>query len=343
MIITRTPYRLSLFGGGSDYPEWYLNHGGDVLAGAINKYCYLTLRRLPPFFPHRHRLVYSRIESVTNVAEIEHPAIREAFRHYGVSEGLELHHDGDLPARSGIGSSAAFAVGIIHALRVLNGLQTDAWTLAREATHLETDLLGEVGGHQDQITCAIGGFNHIVFRPDGDIIVSSGASLARNVMRFSEWLVLFYSGVQRSSSDVSVGLKTALESDENQEMHELSRIVGEAKVLLEDGSEQAFASLGTLMHETWILKRAVNPRSGTLELDRLYAAARSAGALGGKVSGAGGGGFLLFCVPPSERASFLERMQPLGLHVPFRFVNHGSQILLGETDEGTGRLPERLV
>jgi D-glycero-alpha-D-manno-heptose-7-phosphate kinase len=192
VIITRTPYRLSLFGGGSDYPEWYLKHGGEVLAGAIDKYCYLTLRWLPPFFAHRHRLVYSVVESVNEFREIQHPAVRAALESYSVQRGIELHHDGDLPARSGIGSSAAFAVGLTHALRVLQGLECDPWGLAREAIHLEQDLLGETTGSQDQVICALGGFKHIRFHRSGDITAEGSERMAANITRLQTWLVLLY-------------------------------------------------------------------------------------------------------------------------------------------------------
>ena len=327
MIITRTPYRLSLFGGGTDYPEWYLKHGGEVLAGTINKYCYLTLRYLPPFFPHRYRLVYSKIESVTSQTEIDHPAIRAALDYFNVTEGIELHHDGDLPARSGIGSSAAFSVGIAHAIRQLTDRECSPWQLARDAIHLEQVLLQEVGGSQDQVTCALGGFNHLVFSRDGDITVGSSFSLTSSIRDFSEWLVLLYSGAQRSSSSVSEPVRDQLLAGDPAELHQLTELVSEARGLLADEGAAAYEQLGALMHESWLLKRSLNPLAVTPELDDLYAAALRAGAIGGKVSGAGGGGFLLFCVPPSQQDAFIASMVPATVHVPFHFVDHGSQVI----------------
>lgn len=327
MIITRTPYRVSLFGGGTDYPEWYLKHGGEVLAGAINKYCYLTLRYLPPFFPHRYRLVYSRIESVASRTEIVHPAIRAALQYFDVAEGIELHHDGDLPARSGIGSSAAFAVGLSHALRQLMALECSPWQLARDAIHLETVLLGEVGGVQDQVICALGGVTHLLFDQDGDITAQSSLTLTSSVEDFSKWLVLLYSGAQRSSSEVSAPIRDQLLVGDPDELHRMTELVSEAKALLIAQGDDAHRQLGALMHESWLLKRSFNPRAVTRELDDIYAAARRCGALGGKVSGAGGGGFLLFCVPPDQQDAFLATMVPATVHVPFRFVDHGSQVI----------------
>ena len=330
MIITRTPYRLSLFGGGTDFPAWYERNGGAVLAGAIDKYCYLTLRDLPPFFEHRYRIVYSQVENTKSHQEIRHPAVRAAFDHFGLTGGMELHHDWDLPARSGIGSSAAFSVGLVHAIRALQAQPTDAWTLAHDAMHLEQELLQEVGGSQDQVTCALGGFNHLKFLPTGEINASSSHVLANGAKEFNAWLVLLYTGVARSSSEVSSGLTESLRDDTSQELKRMREMVEEGVVLLTQADEAAFRQLGALLHENWRLKGALNRYAVTQELAELYDTAIRAGAIGGKISGAGGGGFLLFCVPPDRQPSFVREMSDHCVHVPFSFVDHGSQILFKE-------------
>lgn len=326
MVITRTPYRLSLFGGGTDYPEWYRLHGGQVLAGAIDRFCYLTVRWLPPFFEHRHRIVYSRVESVREVAEIAHPAVRAALGSFQIRDGVELHHDGDLPARSGIGTSAAFAVGLLHALGVLTGRSCDRWSLAREAVHLERELLQETGGVQDQYTCALGGFHHFRFGTDGSVVSERSERLERVLPDLERWLVLLYSGVQRYSHEVSQPLLGRIEQT-SPLLARTAQIVSEARRLIEDGSEESFAHVGGLMDETWQIKQELNPGAVTARLAGIYAEALDNGALGGKVSGAGGGGFMLFVVPPGRRESFLGGMAGVAMHVPFRFTPHGSEVL----------------
>ena len=332
MIITRTPYRLSLFGGGSDYPEWYLKHGGEVLAGAIDKYCYLTLRWLPPFFAHRHRLVYSVVESVNEFKEIQHPAVRAVLESYPVQRGIELHHDGDLPARSGIGSSAAFAVGLIHAFRALQGLECDPWGLAREAIHLEQVLLGETTGSQDQVICSLGGFKHIRFHQSGDITAEGSERMAANIARLQSWLVLLYSGEQRSSSSVSQTLLPSFYS-QSALFDRTVEMAGLARGLLEAGSEKDFAEMGVLMDETWQMKKVLNPSAVTTHIDDIYVRAMTVGAIGGKVAGAGGGGFMLFFVPPEKRDVFVRSMAKLALHVPFNFSNTGSEVIFRDLSQ----------
>ena len=327
MIITRTPYRLSLFGGGTDFPAWYRRPGGAVLAGAIDKYCYLTLRELPPFFSHRYRIVYSKVENTNSHSEIQHPTVRAVFEHFDLTSGLELHHDGDLPARSGIGSSAAFSVGLVHAVRELSGLPTDSWTLAQDAIYVEQELMKEVGGSQDQVTCAVGGINRLDFSLTGEISASSSQYLRQAAHDFSRWLVLLYAGTPRSSSMVSAGLLPRLEAEDDGHLRRLQEMVGEAVDLLIQRSEESFQRLGELLHESWCLKRDLNPMAVTDELGSLYEQARQVGAIGGKVSGAGGGGFMLFCVPPDQQTRFVADLPPHALHVPFEFVDNGSQVI----------------
>lgn len=298
-----------------------------MLAGAIDKYCYLTLRELPPFFSHRYRIVYSKVENTKTHFEIQHPTVRTVFEHFKMTSGLELHHDGDLPARSGIGSSAAFSVGLVHAVRALSGLPTDAWTLADDALYIEQDLMREIGGSQDQVTCAVGGVNRIDFLSTGEITASSSQLLIQGTHDFSRWLVLLYAGTPRSSSRVSTGLLPRLQSEDDAHLRRLQNMVSEAAALLIQRDDGSFWKLGELLEETWCLKRDLNPMAATEELDLLYELARQAGAIGGKVSGAGGGGFMLFCVPPDRQAHFVTELSPHALHVPFNFVDHGSKVI----------------
>lgn len=326
MIITRTPYRLSLFGGGTDYPEWFKDHGGQVLAGAIDKYCYLTLRWLPPFFEHRYRIVYSQVESVQSADQIQHPAVRAAIQYFGIDRGIELHHDGDLPARSGIGSSAAFSVGLIRALRELKDLPCDGWEIAQEAIYLEQNLLQETGGVQDQLTCALGGFHHLTFDVTGAIASQRSEKLVANSRKLQDWLVLLYSGSQRSSHEVSQPLISALQTQKAL-LKRTGEMVTEGRCLIESGTDNDFEGVGHLLHESWLAKGQLNPLSVTPRLQYIYDQAIESGALGGKVSGAGGGGFMLFCVPPDRRASFLSEISAHAVHVPFRFAQDGSRTI----------------
>ena len=298
-----------------------------MLAGAIDKYCYLTLRELPPFFSHKYRIVYSKVENTNTHLEIQHPTVRAIFDHFELTSGMELHHDGDLPARSGIGSSAAFSVGLVHAVRELSGLPTDSWTLAQDAIFVEQELMKEIGGSQDQVTCAVGGVNRLDFSPTGEISASSSQFLRQGAQAFAQWLVLLYAGTPRSSSRVSAGLLPRLEDENDSHLRRLQDMVAEAVDLLIERSDESFERLGELLDESWCLKRDLNPLAVTEELGELYEQARQSGAIGGKVSGAGGGGFMLFCVPPDQQPLLLERLPPQVVRVPFSFVDNGSQVV----------------
>lgn len=328
MIITRTPYRISFFGGGSDYPAWYQEHGGAVLSTAIDKYCYLTCRYLPPFFEHRYRILYSMIENVQCVDEIKHPAVRGALQTLGISRGVEIHHDGDLPARSGMGSSSAFAVGILHALHALQGRLCSKEQLAIEAIHLERDTLGEIVGTQDQIAAAFGGFNAIRFFPDGRFTVEPVYLSPVRMEEFKSHLLLFFTGLSRTASDVAATVVGELKR-KGPSILRLVEMVDEAMEVLSTGR---IADFGHLLDEAWQLKRSLSPRVTTSAVDDAYAAARAAGALGGKLLGAGGGGFLLVFTPPHRRRHVQKALSSL-LHVPFDFEPSGSQIVLYDPEQ----------
>lgn len=329
MIITRTPFRISFFGGGTDYPAWYLRHGGAVLAAAIDKYCYLTCRYLPPFFEHRFRVVWSKIERCQTIDEIEHPAVREVLRHLKFDRGIEIHHDGDLPARSGMGSSSSFTVGLLHALYALQGQIPSKRQLALESMHIEQERLKETVGSQDQVLAAHGGFNYVTFAEDGEIAVKPMTLTAELINSLNDHLMLFYTGVTRTASEVA---ESYLQNIENNERHmrALGEMVEEGLAILTDGGD--LSRFGRLLHRAWEAKRSLSPIVSNAEVDDLYSQARAAGAVGGKLTGAGGGGFMLLFVEPHNRRRVRDRLSAL-LHVPFRFAPSGSQVIFFEPEE----------
>jgi D-glycero-alpha-D-manno-heptose-7-phosphate kinase len=326
MIISRTPYRISFFGGGTDYPAWYRQHGGAVLGASIDKYCYLTCRHLPPFFEHRIRVVYRQIETCSTVDEINHPVVREALRSLGIDRGVEIHHDGDLPARSGMGSSSAFTVGLLHALHALRGEMMTKHQLTTEAIRLEQDILGETVGSQDQTLASYGGLRHVRFQTDGEIEVSPLVLPPGRLEELKSNLMLVYTGIARTASDVAQSYVPELESRRRQ-LRIMTQMVDEAIQILTGGVN--LIAFGELLHEAWIAKRSLSPVVSNDEVDRLYETALDAGALGGKLTGAGGGGFLLLFVPPENRASVIEALDGC-IHVPFEFETGGSQIIFYE-------------
>lgn len=329
MIISRTPYRISLLGGGTDYPEWFRSHGGAVLATAFNRYCYLTCRYLPPFFEHRFRLVYSQTEDVREVSEIRHPAARAALEMFRFRNGLEIHHDGDLPARSGIGSSSSFTVGILHALHALRGEMVSKRELASTAIRIERDVLKENVGCQDQITTAFGGFNCIEFLPSGEFRVEPVTIPAAQVEEIEDHCLLLFTGISRFSSEIAATYMQNLAAKETHLSKVQQSVSTGRNLLAEPGRLREF---GTLLHETWQAKKALSDRVSTPEVDEIYEQARDAGALGGKLLGAGGGGFLLLFVPPACRRAVRQRLYKL-LRVPIKFETGGSEIIYYEPEE----------
>ncbi len=329
MIITRTPYRISFFGGGTDYPNWYREHGGTVLATTINKYCYLTCRYLPPFFEHRFRMVYSKIESCNQIDEIQHPSVRETLRYLNFNRGVEIHHDGDLPARSGMGSSSAFTVGLLNGLQALQGKFAGKKQLTNESIHLEQDILKEVVGSQDQVMAAHGGFNHVVFHPSGEISVRPVILPPDKTRDLSSHLLLFYTGIKRTASDVASSYVDSLESKRRQ-LRMLKEMVEESLAIL--SGRHDLKHFGELLHEGWLVKRSLGSKISNSEVDQMYEAARAAGALGGKLTGAGGGGFLLLFAPPETHAKLKESLKKL-IHVPFDFESAGSQVVYFDHEE----------
>ena len=325
MIISRTPFRISFFGGGTDYPAWFQENGGAVLATTIDKYCYISVRVLPPFFAHRYRLVYSMVENVLEIEEIQHPAVKAVLAWHGVDRGLEIHHDGDLPARSGLGSSSSFTVGLINALQALDGRLVTKEALARDAIHIEQCVIREPVGSQDQISAAFGGFNRIDFLQNGTFDIQPIILPAERQHELESHLMLFFSGVSRYSADVA---RTKIDNLKSRaaELTTMRQMVDGALAIL-SSSSTSLSDFGTLLHEAWRLKRSLSDRVSTSDLDGIYDAARAAGAIGGKVLGAGGGGFLVFFVPPDKQPCVKAALKQL-IHVPFKFETAGSRIVL---------------
>jgi D-glycero-alpha-D-manno-heptose-7-phosphate kinase len=325
VIITRTPYRVSFFGGGTDYPAWIREHGGAVLATAIDKYCYITCRRLPPFFEHKHRIVYSLIESVSSNDQIKHPAVRAALQSENVTEGLEIHHDGDLPARSGLGSSSSFTVGLVHALHALRGNMSNRNQLAKAAIHIEQDLLQENVGSQDQIIAAYGGLNYVQFRHDGTFDVTPVIVPLERKAELRSHLMLCFTGFSRFASEIAKSQLDNMAAKEKQLMRMQQMVEEGLEIFL--NSSVPIAAFGKLLHEAWQAKRSLSNMITTPEIDKIYEAACDAGAIGGKLLGAGGGGFMLLFAKPEYHTAIRERLKKL-IHVPFEFEESGSRVVL---------------
>ena len=329
MIISRTPFRISFFGGGTDYPEWYRQHEGAVLATTIDKYCYINSRYLPPFFEHRYCIVYSKVEHCQILDEIQHPAVREALRFLGVERGVEIHHDADIPARSGVGSSSAFTVGLLNALYALKGQMVSKHRLAMESVHLEQDILKETVGSQDQVLAAYGGLNHIRFHRNGELSVTPITVGAERTQELSAHLMLCYTGIKRTASDIAATFVKSIDNRRRQ-LRVMKDLVDESIEII--SGERDILEFGDLLHEAWLAKRSLSADVSNSDVDSLYDTARSAGAIGGKLVGAGGGGFLLLFVAPSKQRSVREKLNTL-IEVPFKFDYSGSQIIFCDREE----------
>jgi D-glycero-alpha-D-manno-heptose-7-phosphate kinase len=321
MIITRTPYRISLFGGGTDHPEWYRKNNGAVVSFTIDKYCYINLRELPPFFEHSYRISYSKVETQKDLNEIEHPAVREAFRKFAPNLSLELNHLGDLPARSGVGSSSAFAVGIVNALLALNKKSATPSQLANLSIDLEQNILKENVGSQDQIACAFGGINYIKFGPGNSWTLEKINLSPKYIKEIENRIVLIYSGIGRLSSDINASLLENLNL-KFEIMNRTRKLAEECKAIFD--REGDLNLIGPMLTEGWQLKKMSNPLSVTEKLEKIFLEAAKAGAEGGKILGAGGGGFFLFWVNPKFRDSFIQKMGDF-ITVAVRIVNQGSK------------------
>lgn len=322
MIISKTPFRMSFFGGGTDISEYFNEYGGAVISTTFNKYCYVSARHLPRFFDYRNKIAYSQVECVKTVDEIQNPAVRECMKYLDMHE-LIISYDADLPARTGLGTSSSFVVGLLNAFYALKGKYVDKKRLADEAIHIERVRCNEAGGWQDQIAVAFGGLNRINFSREGyevsPVIISPERKKALN-----DNLLLFFTGFSRFSAEIQSDTKKHLH-DKTKQLHEIKQLVDEAEKILTD----KYADLddfGKLLDTTWQLKRQTGSKITTSSIDALYERALKAGALGGKLLGAGGGGFLLFYVPNEKKQSVCSELENL-LCVPFEFENSGTTII----------------
>lgn len=322
MIITKTPFRMSFFGGGTDFPDFFNIHGGAVISSTFDKYCYVTVRHLPKFFEYKNHFTYSKTEKVNEIQDIQHPAIREAMKFLNMHE-LRMIYDADLPARSGLGTSSSFAVGMLNAFYALKGKYADKKKLADEAIYLERTLCKETGGIQDQIAASFGGLNRIDFNRNGYTVKPIIISPERKKL-LNDHLMLFFTGFARFSSDIQDSTKLALTSKEEQ-LLEMLLLVDKAEAILTNENSD-LDEFGRMLDYTWKLKRGITDKISSNSIDQLYDKAMKAGALGGKLLGAGGGGFLLFYVKPEKQSEVKETMKEL-LHVPFEFENDGTRVI----------------
>jgi D-glycero-alpha-D-manno-heptose-7-phosphate kinase len=324
MIISKTPFRISFFGGGTDYPVWYKENGGSVLSTSIDKYCYISTRYLPPFFDFKYSIRYRIEEKTKDINEIQHPSVRECLKYLGVKDGIEMAHSNDLPARSGIGSSSSFTVGFLNALYALNGKMTYKKQLAQDAINIEQNLIKENVGSQDQIAAAFGGLNRIDFDPSGDFAVRPVTIDKARIDDLQKNLMFFFTGFSREASEIA---KEQIKStpDKKKELFAMRQMVDEAVNILNNKNNN-LDNFGKLLNENWNLKKSLTSLISNQEIDNIYNAGIGAGALGGKLCGAGGGGFMLFYVPEQNQPKVKETLKHL-LQVPFKFENEGSQII----------------
>ena len=334
MILSRTPHRISFFGGGTDYPEYYLEYGGRTLGVTIDKYSYLNLRTLPPFFDYKHRIVYSKQENVKSADDIVHPSVRETFKYFKVKNGISIHHDGDIPARSGMGSSSAFTVGLVHALHALNGEIISKELLTKEAIHIEQNLIKENVGSQDQAFAAYGGLNVIEFLQNGEISVQPVIMKGERLKNFQHNTMLFFSGLSRTASEIvqEQREKTSINIDN---LNKMKSLVEEAYNILTD-EKRELREFGELLNTTWELKKSLSSKITNTEIDAMYIKALDAGAIGGKLLGAGGGGFMAFYVEKENQTRVIDALDGY-LHIPFNFDFEGSKIVVYE-DENRGNV-----
>jgi D-glycero-alpha-D-manno-heptose-7-phosphate kinase len=321
MIITKTPYRISFFGGGSDYPNWFNKFTGQVLSTTINKHIYITCRFLPKFFKHNYRIVWSKIENVKNLNEIKHESVKGLLKFYKINQGVEIHYDGDLPARSGMGSSSCFSVGLMKAINTLNGKRISSMELAKKAIFFEQKIMKETVGSQDQVSASIGGFNRIIFNRKN--IKIKKIKNIKNIKKLERNLLLIYTGINRTADKIASAYALKLSSTKKEYITKICKHVSEGEKLLNSGKVDEF---GRLLNDAWYLKKKLSKSITNSKIDELYNLALRNGALGGKLLGAGGGGFLLLYMHEKFRKKFLKNNKKL-INVPFNFTNEGAQVI----------------
>ena len=329
MLISKTPYRISFFGGGTDYPTWYLKNGGSVLSTTINKYIYISCRYLPPFFEHKYRIVWSQIETVKDINKIKHKTVKAMLKHLNIKSGLEIHYDGDLPARSGMGSSSVFVVGLMNALNSLKEKKINKKKLAINSINFEQKILKEIVGSQDQIAVTYGGFNKITFNTDGKFNVKPILIKKTTIGRLNKNLLLVYTGIKRTAHDIAKGYINKLQKSKRSHILTISNLAMEAEKALKENNLNDF---GKLLHETWLEKKNLSNSITNSYIDDIYNKAIKNGALGGKLLGAGGGGFLLFYAPQHAQKKIIKDFKKLTT-IPFNFTSEGSKIIFKNVDD----------
>ena len=324
MIISRTPFRVSLFGGGTDYPIWYEKNRGITISSTINKYAYVTVRELPPFFDYKHRIQYYKKEKVNSLEEIQHPVVREAAKLLNIKKGIEMVHNADLPARSGLGSSSTFTVGLLHALYAMQNKMIAKRELALNAINLEQNIIGEAVGSQDQTIAAFGGFNLIEFNKRRTFQVQEMLISEERLQSLEENLILCFTGFSRTAEKIA---KFQIESTpyKEKELNMMIEIVNQAKEIITN-SKISMDEFGKLLNEQWFLKKSLTEYISNEAIDEIYNTALNSGAIGGKLLGAGGGGFFLFYAKKKNHQKIKESLKDK-LIVPFRFEKTGSQII----------------
>ncbi len=322
MIITKTPYRISFFGGGSDYPEWYKKFGGSVLSTTIDKFIYISCRELPPFFDHKYRIVWSKIENVKEINQIQHSTVKKLLQYNKIKSGLEIHYDGDLPARSGMGSSSSFSVGLMCALRKFQKKSISNINLAKQAINFEQKIMKETVGSQDQVAASIGGFNKIKFLKNEKIIIKK--ILSKNLKKLNSNLLLLYTGIQRNASIIANNYVHKLSNQKEKNIRKIIEKVDLGEKIIKSGNLDDF---GELLHETWIEKKDLSSSVSNNKIDELYKICMENGAKGGKLLGAGGGGFLLIYIKNEKKKKLLNKLKNI-INIPFKFSDEGCEVIL---------------
>ena len=326
MIITKTPYRISFFGGGSDYPSWYRKNGGAVLSTTIDKHIYITCRFSPKYFKQKYRIVWRKIENVKKINEINHKAVKYLLKHLNIKQGLEIHYYGDLPARSGMGSSSSFIVGLINTINHYFGFKLNKQNLSKKSIFIEREVLKETVGSQDQVAAAFGGFNSIRFDKDGNFKVIPIFSFKKDAKNFSKNLFIYYTDINRTAKYVANSYVNKLNKNKKKNMYEILDHVKESKKILKSKKYDEF---GKLLNETWKIKKNLSKDVSSNFIDSIYSDGMKSGALGGKLLGAGGGGFVLFYVPRDNQKYFLKKMNS-SLLFPVNFCSNGSEVVFSD-------------
>ena len=323
MIVSKTPYRISFFGGGTDYPPWFKKNKGKILSTTIDKYIYLSLRDLGPYFSYKHRVIWSKVENVKNTKLIQHNVVREMLKYFNIKNGVEIHYHGDLPARSGMGSSSSFVVGLMNALLQKNSIKVSKSKLAKKSIFFEHKILNEIVGIQDAISATYGGFNRMNIRKDGNFDIKN-IKLSNQINYLNKNLVLLFTGIQRTANEIAGQYVSKLNKNKIIEMKEINSQVDEAEQLL---LKNRFDDFGKLLNEGWKLKRSLSKVVSNKKIDNLYEYSMNNGALGGKLLGAGGGGFMLLYMPYHKQKNFFKKTKKI-INVPFNFSKEGSKIIL---------------